>query len=731
MFLGNSQAELEKVIESRLVETFITITILKSPSSDDLPLSSPLTSSPEYRDIVGPLNAEGSSARKTMKDQAKTSFPGKATSAVRREPVVLSRIPSQPPLSHTKSASISVTRVSGEAKRMPLPQSAAESVQSSKNTISTPHYFSPIHRPSTHPRFTIDVNSICHCAEGIDGSGSRLKIEVWGKVGPGRNPELSEKDKAKIVEPRTGWKILQERDFDLRDLVPLPDPFSINSSLLPANSLVITLSHPGGIFYLPPPTSSPRCTLSANDGYASDPELDVWNAREMASFPSVPPGHTENPVLISRRRHRTGGAETPLSSKDDTPATTAGWQDLLKLVTLQSCILDNQSSLSKVVRGIDKMLGLDTTFFQRREVCEYEARLEELAKNHEKVIEDSKNLRNQIQAQMKNFHQRKQMLRFAQEQFQQDIEFEFNLTNEVLRQQAQQAALHARFGPTRTTLISILFWIYPIELLSPPDLLYTILDVPLPIPLTPSDPAPPLTLPSHKDVTEDAVATALGYAAQVVQLLSVYLGKSLVYPLMADRDLRALDMRHTLPNLKNLLLTLTDGEGALLGHLRPPDSPLSLASELELVSRPDSPVGPNATTPKTSPTAILEGSTPSASRSSTPTAAADSSKKPRSFIGFSPLTDFLRGRYPSSSRTSMESRPDIAEAQVEGSSATPSVSENSSDDEDRKTISGTSCGTRVREADFSPGDTQAEKLGSLSPVHSTPPLPVHQPNGSL
>lgn len=34
---------------------------------------------------------------------------------------------------------------------------------------------------------------------------------------------------------------------------------------------------------------------------------------------------------------------------------------------------------------------------------------------------------------------------------------------------------------------------------------------------------------------------------------------------MSDRDLRALDMRHTLPNLKNLLLTLSDGEGATLG----------------------------------------------------------------------------------------------------------------------------------------------------------------------
>lgn len=36
----------------------------------------------------------------------------------------------------------------------------------------------------------------------------------------------------------------------------------------------------------------------------------------------------------------------------------------------------------------------------------------------------------------------------------------------------------------------------------------------------------------------------------------------MAFQLMSDRNLRALDMRHTLPNLKNLLLTLTDGEGA-------------------------------------------------------------------------------------------------------------------------------------------------------------------------
>lgn len=82
----------------------------------------------------------------------------------------------------------------------------------------------------------------------------------------------------------------------------------------------------------------------------------------------------------------------------------------------------------------------------------------------------------------------------------------------------------------QTSLLSTLSTIFPIELYSPPDLLFTILDVPLPIPLTTNDPAPPLTLPDHKDVTDEAVATALGYVAQVVQLLAAYIGKCLIYP---------------------------------------------------------------------------------------------------------------------------------------------------------------------------------------------------------
>jgi UV radiation resistance-associated gene protein len=92
--------------------------------------------------------------------------------------------------------------------------------------------------------------------------------------------------------------------------------------------------------------------------------------------------------------------------------------------------------------------------------------------------------------------------------------------------------LRRRFAPTHTALLLTLSTIFPIELFSPPDLLFAILDVPLPIPRASNDPAPPLSMPTHKDITEDTVATALGYVAQLLQLVAAYLGKGLVYPVV-------------------------------------------------------------------------------------------------------------------------------------------------------------------------------------------------------
>lgn len=95
---------------------------------------------------------------------------------------------------------------------------------------------------------------------------------------------------------------------------------------------------------------------------------------------------------------------------------------------------------------------------------------------------------------------------------------------------SQLAALHIDMTSTRSNLIAILSEIFPIELYSPVDLLFTIVDVAIPLPVNVKDPAPPLTVPEHKDINEDSVATGLGYVAQVLQILAAYLGTNLLYP---------------------------------------------------------------------------------------------------------------------------------------------------------------------------------------------------------
>jgi len=92
-------------------------------------------------------------------------------------------------------------------------------------------------------------------------------------------------------------------------------------------------------------------------------------------------------------------------------------------------------------------------------------------------------------------------------------------------------ALERRILSVRVSLITTLASLFPIDLISGSDLLFSILNVPLPIPLGSTDPAPPLSLPAYKEVNDESVATALAYAAFVVQLLAVYLDKMLVYPI--------------------------------------------------------------------------------------------------------------------------------------------------------------------------------------------------------
>ncbi|KAJ7456454.1 hypothetical protein FB451DRAFT_1048357, partial [Mycena latifolia] len=789
----HSQAGLEKVIKARLFETFLAVSVEPSPLHQPTPASptSPVRSSGPSTPPRSPKQANGVPPRKGTKPSPLS--PTEKTSAIARRDLPTS--PSSPSRHTPKSASMSVpNRPNGKLATAPssrkspatqIPPTPPRPRSPPPSSPALPDFISPIHRPSTNPLFAIDTRSGSESSPWTDPSGQKLTVELWGKVGddwkghdavPGKG-----KGKEQACNDADGggeaeWRVLEEWKVNLGQLLPLTDDLE-----LPSNTLVVTLHPPGRTFYLPPTYRPDRRspTPSADAGYASDPESGGRAAKkrgELAAVQFSPDQIAIDVVGLGRRRHRRGPGAAD-SGRDR--VKTAGWQDLFKLVTLQSCIQDNEVSLTEIVREIDKVLEGDAMAALKREVSERESLVQGLRKNCAAVYDQSEILREEIDLRRQQLQERREMLALAQEVRDEDL-FSVEEREDQVSDARQHLSLRSRFTPTRTTLISTLSTIFPIELLSPPDLLYTILDVPLPIPLSASDPAPPLTLAAHKDVTEDAVATALGYVAQVVQLLAAYLGKGLVYPitcigsrsmirdgisamvgprmfplfsrgvdtyrfeygvfllnkdielLMADRDLRALDMRHTLPNLKNLLLTLTDGEGAQLSVPRQFNSPEFSVTGLES-PRAESPVENGPSTPKPVYSAELptEGNTPPASGSSTPTT--ETGKKSRSFIGLSPIAGFLRARYPSAIRassakpvseeTAEDPEPPAIDDGVEGQQ------NSAEDDEDRRTIRGDAVADAAAE-DAAKGtngvERGSEKLGDV-PAHasaiSPPPVP--------
>lgn len=603
----------------------------------------------------------------------------------------------------------------------------------------------------------IDARSGFEFAPWTDLGADTVKIELWAKTcrhptsgapleGKGKQKEMLATDPTR-EEPE--WTVLEQWNVNLADLAPLKPELEAHPSRLPSNTLFISFSTCAETFYLPTRSVSRLHSHSRSPSptaYNSEPEIGTRKFGHLAD--QAIPAHFHLARTPSERPNK-----SRRSRRAD--ARTASLQDLLQFVTLRSCIVDHEESLADVIRQIDTALDNDVVAILNREASEREARIEDRQSETKGILERTCLLRGDITSRRKMLKQRRDILATARSMYAEDQANLRQTAVEVAEQKRCLDTLRARLPVIRTSLISTLSWVYPIELLSSSELLFTILTVPLPIPFNTTEPAPPLSLASHKEVTEDAVATALGFAAQLVQLLAIYMGKGLTYPitcigsrslirdnisamvgprmfplfskgvdtyrfeygvfllnkdiemLMADRDLRALDMRHTLPNLKNLLLTLTDGECASIHNSRVFDSPASsgLVTPLRahslppaLVLTPDSPKADHSL--RELPGDVeAESATSPDSGSTTPTATvpftegSTFSRYSKLSIGFPPLPGFLRPRNASViGRASVRLDPETAwEAQdgVQGAtSGLPVPNLRMGEDEDRRTIRG-------------------------------------------
>ena len=212
-----SQSGLEEVLKSRLVETYLTVTI---------PHASSLDSATTYH----PVNSPPPSARtKPTNGVAK----GHTTTSSISSPTIRSSISPRIGTGHAKSMSVSAISNS-DARRFPssVRSQGGGSPSSSKWLSHEPNYRSPIHRPSTNPSFQLDArNELTECHDEL--SSRSMKIEVWGKISGSSSQhdrsKASGKGKAVDYSDREGtreWKILDSWQFDLDNLVPLPEDVS-------------------------------------------------------------------------------------------------------------------------------------------------------------------------------------------------------------------------------------------------------------------------------------------------------------------------------------------------------------------------------------------------------------------------------------------------------------------------------------------------------------------------
>ena len=205
---------------------------------------------------------------------------------------------------------------------------------------------------------------------------------------------------------------------------------------------------------------------------------------------------------------------------------------------------------------------------------------------------------------------------------------------------------------------------------------------------------------------------------------SGHVANAVPWQLMTERNLRALDVRHTLPNLKNLLLTLTDPDTADPRYVRQP----ALISRLIMSCRPHRPLSVASTTisalqspvlapslpPEASPSVPdsaetltirdhpVEADSPPPSGSTTPTKSVAEPPTPTNTVrkprGFLDLSGFFRGRQPSSTRSSSKAESSSTAENHDGAgAAAPSANGDAQqpldegnaggdDEDDRRTI---------------------------------------------
>jgi hypothetical protein len=235
---SHTQKTLEKVLRSRLVETFVTVTV-PSTFREHGSLAKPSTS-PSASHAHRASSRTSPSSNRNLHPQQVT--PSKLKSGAREEqhakriPRTASAVSSDKAVSpsSTHKVATSPTKLNDNASN---PKPRISGVRADNEIRTVPNFISNIHNPSTNPDFALDVHDF---SKQTDPSATHITVHLWAKLN--QDPtSINNRDKGKekmsdevdISDPQ--WKLAGSWDVCLADLVPLPD--EVSSLLIPLTTL--------------------------------------------------------------------------------------------------------------------------------------------------------------------------------------------------------------------------------------------------------------------------------------------------------------------------------------------------------------------------------------------------------------------------------------------------------------------------------------------------------------
>lgn len=255
------QTELEQVVASRLVETFLTLEpwyqeehFTSTDHISSFNPSSPIRSALGKFDHLSARIRSGSGSSRVTSPRSATFRP--TTPSKNHLHLEKSSRPASPSnlkvSTSRQSASSSAITQSPRAKRGELAHTTSHALPTpapspppSDVPTPPPFYISAFHRPSTNPSFT-SLDAKHDFATWADLGSHRFRAFLWGTGGSEWGKKTTGKEKAKErnplqlmidgtdqVPPDSDWDILASWEVDMDDLVPLPAEVCLLNIQLP------------------------------------------------------------------------------------------------------------------------------------------------------------------------------------------------------------------------------------------------------------------------------------------------------------------------------------------------------------------------------------------------------------------------------------------------------------------------------------------------------------------